>query len=252
MPGRPELPPIIPGVYLVGTPIGNLEDITLRALRVLESANVLAAEDTRVTRKLFQIHQLQPPKTIYACNAHTEDKVAERLVRHAQAGKIVAYASDAGMPGISDPGCRIARAAAAAGAHLEVIPGPSAVTTAIAASGINAASFTFLGFPSRRNGRLREELRRHGAMLPALVFYESPHRLSRLLEIAREMLGDDRNAAICLELTKKFERFFRGKLSDVSGIFRDAEVRGEAVVVIAGKRKSARDFAEGDEILIDN
>lgn len=234
MPDGKALPPILPGVYLVGTPIGNLEDMTFRALRVLGAATVLAAEDTRVTRKLFQRHNLPAPGTIYVCNAHNEAKVAPRLARLAEGGEVVAYASDAGMPGISDPGHRIVRAAVELGVHVETVPGPSAVTAALAVSGINAASFTFLGFPSRRDGRVRDELSRHGGFPPALVFYESPHRLARLLALARDTLGGNREAAVCIELTKKFERVFRGKLMDVAESFAHMEVRGEAVVVIAG------------------
>ncbi|MDR1612476.1 MAG: 16S rRNA (cytidine(1402)-2'-O)-methyltransferase [Planctomycetota bacterium] len=234
-PPEKELPPILPGVHLVGTPIGNLEDITLRALRVLGAAGVLAAEDTRVTRKLFQRYNLKAPKTIYACNAHNEEKIARKLADLAAAGETVVFASDAGMPGISDPGRRIVRAALESGVNVEVIPGPSAVTTALAICGLNAASFTFLGFPSRRDGRLSTELIRHGQLAPAMVFYESPRRLVRLLAMAREILGAERDAAICIELTKKFERVFRGKLEELAKQFAGTEVRGEIVVVISGQ-----------------
>lgn len=238
-----EAPPLGPGVYLVATPIGNMEDITLRALRVLASAEALACEDTRVTRKLFQRHGLPAPKALFVANDHNERTVAKRLVGLAAEGKVVAFCSDAGMPGISDPGFNIARAAREAGVAVEVVPGASAVVTAVALSGIPAASFTFLGFPPRRDGRLADILREHGALRPALVFYESPRRLARLLSLAAEHVCPDRQAAVCLELTKKFERVSRGTLEELAARFAAMETKGEAVVIIegAGKRSGRRD-----------
>ena len=227
-------PPPAPGIYLVGTPIGNMEDITLRALRILAAVDVLACEDTRVTRKLFQRYNLPVPKTIVAANDHNERSVAKRLAALAAAGRSVAFCSDAGMPGISDPGYNLARAAREAGVKVEIIPGPSAVATAVALAGVPAASFTFLGFPPRRDGRLVRILADHAALRPALVFYESPRRLARLLALAAEHLAPGREAAVCLELTKKFERVARGRLDELAAIFSQGEVRGEAVVVIAG------------------
>ena len=235
---RPEQPagpkPPEAGVYLVGTPIGNMEDITLRALRVLAAADVLACEDTRVTRKLFQRHGIAAPKTILAANDHNERTVAKRLAALAASGKVVAYCSDAGMPGISDPGYNIALETRAAGVPLVVIPGPSAVATAVALAGVPAASFTFLGFPPRRDGRLAKILQTHGTLRPALVFYESPRRIARLLALAAEHVAADRPAAVCLELTKRFERVVRGPLADLAAFFSEGETRGEAVVIIAG------------------
>lgn len=237
----PEEKPTPPGVYLIGTPIGNLEDITLRALRILARADVLACEDTRVTRKLFQRHGITAPKTLVACNDHTEKKAAKFLVGAAAEGKVVVFCSDAGMPGISDPGFNLLREAGARGVAVDVIPGPSAVTTAVALSGIGAASFTFHGFPPRRDGRLARILETHGGLRPALVFYESPRRLARLLTLAAEHVSGEREAAVCLELTKKFQRVERGTLSDLAERFSGKETRGEAVVIIAGcdKRESA-------------
>lgn len=225
---------VAPGIYLVGTPIGNLEDITLRALRVLAAAEVLACEDTRVTRKLFQRHGIPAPKVLLAANDHNERTVAKRLAGLAAEGRVVAFCSDAGMPGISDPGFNLVRAARDAGVPVVVIPGPSAVVTAVALAGVPAASFTFLGFPPRRDGRLMEILREHGGLRPALVFYESPRRLQRLLAMAAECFGGDRPAAVCLELTKKFERVRRGGVGELAEFFGDDVTRGEAVVVISG------------------
>ncbi len=211
-----------------------MEDVTLRALRVFSRADVLACEDTRVTRKLFQRHGIPAPKTLLVCNDHNERAVARRLARMAADGAVVAFCSDAGLPGISDPGFNIARAAREAGVLLEVVPGPSAATTAVALSGIAAAGFTFLGFLPRRDGRAAALLAAHRDLRPALVLYESPRRLARLLALAAEHLGADREAAVCLELTKKFQRVIRGPAGQLAEQFAAAETRGEAVVVLSG------------------
>lgn len=237
-----------PGIYLVATPIGNLEDITLRALRVLAAAEVLACEDTRVTRKLFSRHGIPAPKTLYAVNDHNERRVAVKLAELAAEGRVVAYCSDAGMPGLSDPGYHIVRAALDAGAPVDAIPGPSALPTAIALSGLAAAAFTYFGFPPRRDGRLAAMLREHGALRPALVFYESPRRLGRLLALSAEHIGADRAAAVCLELTKKFQRVERGTLGELAARFGEGETRGEATVVIEGAGKGgSKEESRGSE-----
>lgn len=244
--GAHPLPPE-PGIYLVATPIGNLEDITLRAIRVLSHADVLACEDTRVTRKLFQRHGLPAAKMLLACNDHNERAVAKRLATFAAEGNVVAFCSDAGMPGISDPGYAIAKAAREAGVAVTVIPGVSAVTTAVTLSGMEAASFTFLGFPPRRDGRVKALLAAHGGLRPAMVAYESPRRLGRLLALAAEVVGPDREVAVCLELTKKFERVIRGTLGGLAPKFAAVETRGEAVVIIAGNDRAAKHAADDDE-----
>lgn len=236
-----------PGVYLIGTPIGNLEDITLRALRILRGCEVLACEDTRVTRKLFQRHNLPAPAILLACNDHNERAVAKRLAGYASSGKAVGFCSDAGMPGVSDPGYHIVREAREAGVMVEVIPGPSAVTTAVALSGLGMSGFTFLGFPPRRDGRVRELLREYGALRCAMVFYESPRRLARLLELGAEVLGESREAAVCLEMTKKFERVLKGSVGDLAQGFRDVETRGEAVVVVSGAGRGNGSEVEEEE-----
>ncbi len=225
---------ISPGLYLVGTPIGNMEDITLRALRVLARADVLACEDTRVTRKLFARHGIPAPKTVVACNDHNEAKAAKYLVKLAAEGRVVAYCSDAGMPGVSDPGYALLREATGAGVPVDVIPGPSALTTAVALSGMQTGLFTFFGFPPRRDGRVAEMLRLHGALRPALVFYESPRRVGRLLALAAETLGGERQAAVCFELTKKFQRVERGSAGELAAKYAASEPRGEAVVILSG------------------
>jgi 16S rRNA (cytidine1402-2'-O)-methyltransferase len=240
----PQTPP---GIYLVGTPIGNMEDITLRALRVLARADVLACEDTRVTRKLFARHGIPAPKTLVACNDHNERVVAKHLANMAAEGKVVAYCSDAGMPGVSDPGFALVREARERGVPVDVIPGPSAVATAVALSGVAASLFTFFGFPPRRDGRVAAIFRRHGGLRPAMVFYESPRRVGRLLAIAAETLGGDRDAAVCFELTKKFQRVERGMVGELAARFAAIEPRGEAVVIVAGAEKDSREDAEDEQ-----
>lgn len=247
MPPEPEGPALEPGVYLVGTPIGNMEDITLRALRVLAGADVLACEDTRITRKLFQRHGIPAPKTLLVCNDNNERAVSRRLAALAAEGKVVAFCSDAGLPGLSDPGYHIAAAAREAGVRLEAAPGPVAAPTALVMSGLPTDSFTFLGFPPRRGGKLRGLLRIHGGLRPTLVLYESPKRLGRLLALAAETLGGDRRAAVCLELTKKFERVLRGGLAELAARFAGADTRGEATVVIEGVGKGRTDDEADDE-----
>lgn len=229
--------PVPSGIYLVGTPIGNMEDITFRALRILKHADVLACEDTRVTRKLFSRFGLSAPSAIYSCNDHNEKRVAVKLAELAAEGKVVAYCSDAGMPGISDPGYLIAQAARGAGVLLDVIPGPSAIPTALALAGLASGTFTFLGFPPRRDGRLAAILAEHGMLRPTMVFYESPHRLGRLFRLAAVGIGPERQAAACLELTKKFQRVIRGTLAGLAEKFSEAETRGEATVIIEGLAK---------------
>ncbi len=235
------VPPLAAGLYLVGTPIGNLEDITLRALRILRSVEVLACEDTRVTRKLFQYYQIPPAKTLVALNDHNEKAAAKHLVNFIKQGKSVAYCSDAGMPGISDPGFNLWKTATEAGVFCDIIPGVSALTTAIPYSGLPAGHFTFFGFPPRRDGRLQRIFTDYRDLDASLVFYESPRRLGRLLRIAAANLGENREAAVCLELSKKFQRVKKGTLRELGGFFSENETKGEAVVIIAGSAGEKED-----------
>lgn len=238
---------LLPGLYLISTPIGNMEDITLRALRVLRGCWVLACEDTRVTRKLFQRYGIKAPEILLSCNDHNERVVAKRLVGYAESGRAVGFCSDAGMPGISDPGYHLVKEARAAGVLVEVIPGASAVTMAVALSGVGMSGFVFLGFPPRRDGRVRELFREFGDKRTALVFYESPRRLARLLRLGSEVLGVERETAVCMEMTKKYERVLRGGLGELASGFDGVEVRGEAVVVIAGVSRNSGSSSEPEE-----
>lgn len=235
-------------LHIVATPIGNLEDVTLRAVRVLGSVGALAVEDTRITPRLLDRHGIPRPPVLFACHEHNEDRAAARILELLAAGTDVALATDAGMPGISDPGFRAVRAALEAGHAVEVLPGPSAVTTALVASGLPVASFTFLGFPPRTSGKRRNLLAREAEAPHTLVFYESPHRVGALLADALAVLGD-RRAAVCFELTKLHERVRRGFLSE---LVEDADVkapRGEITVLVAGNSRKFRreDPDDGDE-----
>lgn len=217
-------------LYLVPTPIGNMEDITLRALRVLRSADLIAAEDTRVTRGLLARHGIAARLTSF--HAHSGRRKTERLLARLADGEDVALVSDAGTPAVNDPGRELVAAAAARGFRVVALPGASAVTTALAASGIAAdGGFAHLGFlPRRRADRLRL-LREVAAERKAQVAFETPHRLARALADIREALGD-RRVAVCRELTKMHEEVFRGTVSEAIAHF--AEPRGEFTLVIEG------------------
>ena len=221
-------------LYVIGTPIGNLEDLSPRAARVLSEVNAVAAEDTRITRRIYERYTLPSPPIRFSCHEHNEERVVQRILGLLDAGKNVGLCSDGGMPAVSDPGYRVINACRVAGHEIEVIPGPSAVTTALVASGLPGASFTFKGFPPRKPGPRKRFLEQEKALPHTIVLFESPHRLVRLLQDAHDVLGD-RLAAVCLELTKQYESVHRGYLSDLIGTFEDMQtIRGEVTVVIAG------------------
>jgi len=224
---------LTPGITFVGVPIGTARDITLRALDVLASADMLAAEDTRSLLKLMDIHGIPlDGRKITALHDHSGEGAVMRLVQAAQDGKSVAYASEAGMPLIADPGFELSRAATAQGVAVTCAPGPSAVLTALALGGLPTDAFHFAGFlPSAKAARLTalEALRDIRA---TLVFYESPKRLGAMLRDAKTALGTDRSAAVCRELTKKFEEIRRGSLEDLSEYYTDTTPKGEVVVLV--------------------
>lgn len=237
-------------LYIIPTPIGNLEDITLRALRILGEVDALACEDTRLTRRIFARHEVTAPGQIFSYHEHNEERAGRRILELLAAGKTVGLCSDSGMPGISDPGYRLIAEALAAGYEVDVLPGPSAVVTALVASGLSTAAFLFKGFPPRKGGKLRTFLEAESGREATLIFYESPYRVGKLLAAANEVLGD-RQAAVCIELTKKFARVSRGYLADLAAEFSDKKVKGEVVVVIAGnhpKFTRARGDTETDAI----
>lgn len=228
-------------LFVIATPIGNLEDVSFRCARVLGEVGALACEDTRRTRRIFERHEIPSPKTIFSYHEHNEDKAADRIVGLLEQGLSVGLCTNAGCPGISDPGYRAITKAIAGGFRVEVIPGPGAVETALVASGLPAASYTFLGFPPKKPGRRKRCLEQERDAPHTLVMFESPHRLGKLLADAYGVLGD-RLAAVCIELTKMFEDVQRGFLSDLAERFRETEIKGEVTVVIAGSNpKFTRD-----------
>lgn len=217
-------------LYVVATPIGNLEDITLRALRVLREVDVIAAEDTRHTRKLLERYDIHTPLTSY--HQHNERTKAPALVRRLEAGENVALVSDAGTPTISDPGYHLVRAAAEKGVPVTPVPGVSAATAALSVCGLATDRFVFQGFlPAKRNRR-KETLRELQDDDRTLVFYEVPHRIRESLTDMHEALGD-RAVTVGRELTKVHEELLRGTLSQLAGEM--DQQRGEFVVVVAGR-----------------
>jgi len=224
---------LAPGLYFVGVPIGTARDITLRALDTLASADLLAAEDTRSLRRLMESHGGPPEgRRVIALHDHSGTSVQERLIAAIREGKSVAYASEAGMPLIADPGFELSRAAAEAGVMLTCAPGPSAVLTALALGGLPTDAFFFAGFlPNSKSARIAalEKLR---DVPGTLVFYESPKRLGAMLRDAATALGAGRKAAMCRELTKKFEEIQRDTLENLAEIYQAQAPKGEVVVLI--------------------
>lgn len=224
-----------PFLTLVPTPIGNLEDITLRAIRVLREADLIACEDTRTTGVLCNQHGIDTPRTSF--HAHNEHKKTPKLVEQMMAGEHIALVSDAGTPGISDPGFLFVREAINAKIPIEALPGPTAFVPALVASGLPCDRFVFEGFLPHKKGR-QTRLKEIAAEPRTVVMYESPHRLVRLLDELVEHAGPDRPAAVCRELTKVHEEVRRGTLIELNNHYAAQErVRGEVVVVMAGREE---------------
>jgi len=225
--------------YIVATPIGNLGDISQRALEILSQVGALACEDTRRTTRVFQRYDLKKPKTTFSCNEHNEERVAPRIIGLLKAGVSVALCCNAGSPGISDPGYRVIREVIQAGCEVSFIPGPSVVIAAVVSSGLPTTSFTFKGFPPRKQGRRKKFLEQEFDSPHTLIFFESPLRTARFLNEALSVFGD-RDAAVCIELTKMFEEVRRGDLRTLAAEFEDKTIKGEVTVVIAGLQRKAR------------
>jgi 16S rRNA (cytidine1402-2'-O)-methyltransferase len=218
----------MPGtLYLVATPIGNLEDITLRALRVLNEVDLIACEDTRHTGKLLAHYKIAKPSISY--HEHNEQERAPRLIEKLKAGASIALVSDAGMPLVSDPGYTLVRLCASEAIRVVPIPGPSALIAALAASGLPTHEFTFAGFlPSRRAAR-RARMREFAGLNSTLIFYEAPHRIKETLADARDLFGN-RQSVVAREMTKLHEQFIRGSLSDMD--LGEGATRGEIVLLV--------------------
>ena len=224
-------------LYIVATPIGNLEDLSPRALRILRECDLIAAEDTRHTGHLLTRFELRRPMVSY--HQFSEAKRTAEFLQQFAEGKSIALVSDAGMPGVSDPGERLIRAAVAAGVALEVIPGPSAPVVALAGSGFPMVPYYFGGFLPVKSGQRRKELARAGARDCTSIYFESPYRVVRMLEDA---VAEIPQARLCVarELTKKFEEFRRGLAAELLEHFKAHEPRGEFCVVIAPMEEKGR------------
>lgn len=218
-------------LYLIPTPIGNLEDMTLRAIRILKEVDVIAAEDTRQTRKLLNHFQISTPLVSY--HDHNKLKSGEKLLADIHQGKSIGLVSDAGFPAISDPGYELVKAAVAQGMAVIPLPGANAALPALVASGLPTEHFYFYGFLNRGKKEKKQELEGLKEMRDTLIFYESPHRLKATLTAMLEVLGD-RKIALSRELTKRYEEFIRGTIAEVIHWSETEEVRGEFCLVVEG------------------
>ena len=228
------LPPLTPGtLYLVATPIGNLEDITLRALRVLKECDVIAAEDTRRTAQLLRHYEISKPLISYF--KFNEAKRSEEILERLRRGEKVALVTDAGTPGISDPGERVVQAAVKAGFRVEAIPGACALIAALTASGLPTDEFHFIGFLPHKSGQRRKQLESLKEFSGTLVLYESPYRIEKLLEELNEIFPE-REVVLARELTKKFEELLRGTPVELIEVTKKRSLKGEFVVLVGAKR----------------
>jgi 16S rRNA (cytidine1402-2'-O)-methyltransferase len=238
-------------LYVVATPIGNLEDITYRAVRVLKEADLIACEDTRHTAKLLHHYGIDKPTVSY--HEHNEAARADELVAKLAAGLNVAQVSDAGMPGISDPGYRVIKLAIERGLQVVPIPGASALVAALAASGLPTDSFQFLGFLPAKSGQRRTMLEALRGAEQTTVIYEAPHRIAETMEDIVELLGPERPVALARELTKVHEEFIRGSAEEVLRRVQEHELKGEMTLVIGKgveKQTAAKDIVQRlDEIM---
>jgi 16S rRNA (cytidine1402-2'-O)-methyltransferase len=225
-----DKPELAPGtLFLVATPIGNLEDMTLRALRTLKECDVIAAEDTRHTGRLLKHFDISKPLLSYF--QFNEAKRSEEILERLQRGERVALVTDAGSPGISDPGGRVVKAARAAGLRVESVPGPCALIAALTASGLSTDEFHFIGFLPHKSGQRRRQLEALRSSNGTLVFYESPYRVEKLLTELVD-LYPEREVVLARELTKKFEEFLRGSPAELLQVIQKRSLKGEFVVLV--------------------
>lgn len=230
-------PPLAPGLYVVATPIGNLRDITIRALETLAAADAILCEDTRMSARLLDHYGIKARRI--ALHEHNERAKADDIVARIAAGQSLALISDAGTPLLSDPGFPLIRALAEAGQPVYPIPGASALLSALVSAGLPTDAFAFHGFLPPKAGARANAIKALSDSRETLVFYESPRRLDDTLAAMAELWGD-RQAAVALELTKRFERVMRGTLAELAAQFADAETKGEAVIVVAGAAEAAQ------------
>lgn len=222
-----------PGIlYVVGTPIGNLEDMTFRAVRILQAVDVIAAEDTRHTGKLLHHFQITTPQTSY--HEHNQQRRIPELIEQLYQGKAIALVTDAGMPGISDPGYELVKACIEAGITIVPIPGPSAAITALSAAGLPTDKFVFEGFLPAKGQERKQRLDAIASLRQTLILYEAPHRLRQTLQDLAAVLGENRQIVLARELTKLHEEFWRGSITDAIAHYTSREPQGEFTLLIAG------------------
>ncbi len=224
-------------LVLVPTPIGNLRDITLRALDVLKEASLIACEDTRHTKKLLMHYEISKP--LISFHEHSTERDIEKILAPLKQGETVALVTDAGTPLLSDPGFPVVRAAIQHGIRVEALPGPFAAATALAGSGLAAESFSFFGFLPPKSAARRRKLEALAERPETLVFYESPYRAAKTMRDMADVLGAGREAVAARELTKKFEEYKRGTLGDLAAQFEKQEPKGELVFLVAGAGRKA-------------
>jgi 16S rRNA (cytidine1402-2'-O)-methyltransferase len=240
-----EIKRLTPGLYFVATPIGTARDITLRALDVLASADVIAAEDTRSLRRLLEIHGVPlNGRQVLAYHDHSSAGARAKLLEQLEAGKSVAYASEAGTPLIADPGYHLAKEASEAGYLVTTAPGPSAVISALTLAGLPTDAFFFEGFLPNAKAARASKLDALRDIPGTLVFYESPKRLAEMLADAAKVLGAERAAVVCREITKKFEEVKRGTLGELAEALKEQSVKGEIVVLV--DRAGVQDIGQDD------
>ncbi|MDQ2902148.1 MAG: 16S rRNA (cytidine(1402)-2'-O)-methyltransferase [Ktedonobacteraceae bacterium] len=232
-------------LYLVATPIGNLNDITLRALETLRTVDIVASEDTRKTGLLLKHFDIRKPQIAF--HEHNEERAGQQIEELLRQGKSVALVTNAGTPGISDPGFTLVRRALNATVNVTMIPGPSAFVMALVLSGLPVHSFTFRGFAPRKPGKRRHFLELDRDAPHTLIFYESPYRLESFLKDALEVYGD-REAALANDLTKMFERVQRGPISTLLAAITQEKIRGEYIIVIAGAGREERAAPDEDDM----
>ena len=234
-------------LYIIATPVGNLSDVSQRTIETLKSVYALACEDTRHTGNLLNLLNIPRPQLVFSNHEYNERGVASKIVSLLDQGHDVGICSDAGYPLISDPGFPAVRAAIQAGHQIVPIPGASAVPLALIISGLPCTSYTFKGFPPKKPGALLRYLEQELALPHTLVFYESPFRVGKFLEEAANVYGP-RQAAVCIELTKQFERCERGSLPELAQLYADGKLKGEVVIVIDGNHEKRHKTEEEDAI----
>ncbi|SFA49501.1 16S rRNA (cytidine1402-2'-O)-methyltransferase [Parageobacillus thermantarcticus] len=225
-------------LYIVPTPIGNLEDMTFRAVRILQEVDMIAAEDTRQTKKLLNHFKIHTP--IISYHEHNKYKSGPQIVERLKAGKSVALVSDAGMPGISDPGHELIVSALKERCPVVPLPGANAALTALVASGLSTNHFYFFGFLERTKKEKKEQLESLKKIRETMIFYEAPHRMQETLMMMHEVFGE-RRVVLCRELTKRFEEFIRGNLSEIVEWVKINEIRGEFCVIVEGAKETQED-----------